>query len=279
MYSAKIVNQNGDELVLSFDNGIVFDISPLSGVDVDISSSQSFSQVGVSIEGTSVEGTAREIFGVIAKNEKENFDKISKTLSPFSKGKLYIGDRYCDFVVQKSPVFIREKSGRLTFNTEIFCAFPFWLESKQSSHTLGGVEPAFSFPVVYDSHIFGIRKPVATTNIYNPGNVKQSIHISFSTLSTTKNFGIINPNTGQFVKVKGTISEADVVDVYQEDGKLKVELTRNYVTTNIIGKITEGSTFFEFNVGDNIVMPFADEGVEDLSVTIEFNPAYTGVFV
>ena len=279
MYSAKIVNQNGDELVLSFDNGIVFDISPLSGVDVDISSSQSFSQVGVSIEGTSVEGTAREIFGVIAKNEKENFDKISKILSPFSKGKLYIGDRYCDFVVQKSPVFIREKSGRLTFNAEIFCAFPFWLGADKSNHTLGGVEPAFSFPVIYDNHTFGIRKPIATTNIFNPGNVKQGIHIMFSTFSASSNFGIINPRTNQFVKVKESISGADVVDVYQEDGKLKVELTRDNITTNIISKIVEGSTFFEFDVGDNLVMPFADEGVEDLSVTISFSPAYTGVFV
>ena len=279
MYDAKIINQNGNELVLSFEKGIAFDVSPLSGVDVDVSSSQSFLQVGESIEGVSVEGIPREIYGVIKDNERENFDNISKVLSPFSKGKLYIGDKYCEFVVQKSPVFVREKSGRLTFNAEIFCPFPFWLLANRSDYKLGGVQPAFKFPVIYDSHIFGIIKAVENTNVYNSGNVKQGIHITFTSSAATTNFGIRDSHTGSFVKIQETISGNDRVDVYQEEGKLKVELTRDDITTNIISKIVEGSTFFEVSIGDNLVTVFADEGAENLSVLVGFNPAFTGVFV
>ena len=48
MYNATIQTKDGKQLDLGFEYGIVFDISPLSGVDVDIATSQSFQQIGLS---------------------------------------------------------------------------------------------------------------------------------------------------------------------------------------------------------------------------------------
>jgi hypothetical protein len=164
VYNAKIVSNNGTVLNLGFDYGIVFDITPLSGTDIDVSTSQSFQQIGESVENSSVLGLTREIYGVIIDNEKTTQEKLFKVFSAFSSGRLYVGDRYCDFVTNKTPYISREKGGRLTFMTAIFCPYPFWLDEKLSEYIFGGITPAFSFPVIYDSHRYSTRKPIAATN-------------------------------------------------------------------------------------------------------------------
>lgn len=279
MYNAKIVSNNGTVLNLGFDYGIVFDITPLSGTDIDVSTSQSFQQIGESVENSSVLGLTREIYGVIIDNEKITQEKLFKVFSAFSSGRLYVGDRYCDFVTSKTPYISREKGGRLTFMTAIFCPYPFWLDEKLSEFIFGGITPAFSFPVVYDNHRYSTRKPIESTNCHNKGNVKQTMEIEFSTFATSSGFGLRDDTTGNFVKVNEEISGGDKVIVRQENGEIKIELIRDGRKTNIISKLAEKSTLFELNTGDNILTPFADDGVANLNVYVKFNPAYTGVIV
>jgi hypothetical protein len=221
----------------------------------------------------------REIYGVIIDDEKTTQEKLFKVFSAFSGGRLYIGDRYCDFVTSKTPYISREKSGRLTFMTAIFCPYPFWLDEKLSEFVFGGSTPTFSFPVIYDSHRYSTRKPIETTNCYNKGNVKQTMEIEFSTFSSSNGFGLRNDTTGHFVKVNKEILEDDKVIVRQENGELKIELIKNGNRTNIISKLADRSTLFELQAGDNVLTPFADEGIENLNVYVKFNPAYTGVIV
>lgn len=279
MYNAKIVTSNGIVLNLGFEHGIVFDITPLSGTDIDVSTSQSFQQIGESVENSSVLGLTREIYGVIIDNEKTTQEKLFKVFSAFSSGRLYVGDRYCDFVTSKTPYIIREKSGRLTFMTAIFCPYPFWLDEKLSEFVFGGITPAFSFPVIYDNHRYSTRKPVEATNCHNKGNVKQTMDIEFSTFASSVGFGLRDDTTGKFIKVNEEISGEDKVIIRQENGEIKIELIRDGRKTNIISKLAEKSTLFELNTGDNILTPFADDGIANLNVYVKFNPAYTGVIV
>lgn len=279
MYNAKIVSNNGTVLNLGFEYGIVFDITPLSGMDIDVSTSQSFQQIGESVENSSVLGLTREIYGVIIDNEKATQEKLFKVFSAFSSGRLYIGDRYCDFVTSKTPYISREKSGRPTFMTAIFCPYPFWLDEKLSEYVFGGITPAFSFPAIYDNHIYSTRKPIETTNCYNKGNVKQTMEIEFSTFAGSRNFGLRDDVTGRFIKVNEEISSEDKVIVRQENGELKIELKRGGEKTNIISKLADKSTLFELQTGDNVLTPFADEGIANLNVYVKLNPAYTGVIV
>ena len=92
MYNARIEMDDGRTLDLGFDNGIIFDISPLSGIDVDISTSQSYNQIGESVADMSTFGLTREIFGVIINDENKNSKNILNTLTAFSSGKIYIND-------------------------------------------------------------------------------------------------------------------------------------------------------------------------------------------
>ena len=279
MYNAKIITNNGVVLNLGFEHGIVFDITPLSGTDIDVSTSQSFQQIGESVENSSVLGLTREIYGVIINDEKVTQEKLFKVFSAFSSGRLYVGDRYCDFVTNKTPYISREKNGRLTFMTAIFCPYPFWLDEKLSEFVFGGISPAFSFPVIYDNHRYSTRKPIEATNCYNKGNVKQTMEIEFSTFASSSGFGLRDDTTGRFVKINQEISGDDKVIVRQENGELKIDFVKEGKKTNIIGKLADRSTLFELQTGNNVLTPFADEGIENLNVYVKFNPAYTGVIV
>lgn len=279
MYNAKIITNNGVVLNLGFEHGIVFDITPLSGTDIDVSTSQSFQQIGESVENSSVLGLTREIYGVIINDEKVTQEKLFKVFSAFSSGRLYVGDRYCDFVTNKTPYISREKNGRLTFMTAIFCPYPFWLDEKLSEFVFGGISPAFSFPVIYDNHRYSTRKPIEATNCYNKGNVKQTMEIEFSTFASSSGFGLRDDTTGKFVKINQEISGDDKVIVRQENGELKIDFVKEGKKTNIIGKLADRSTLFELQTGNNVLTPFADEGIENLNVYVKFNPAYTGVIV
>lgn len=281
MYNAKIVTNNGFVLNLGFDYGTVFDITPLSGLDIEVSTAQSFQQIGESVENVSALGLTREIYGVIIDNEKAIQEKIFKAFSAFTGGKLYIGNRYCEFVTSKTPHISRDKSGRLTFLAAIFCPFPFWLDEKPSEYIFGGIIPAFSFPVIYDQHRYSTRKTIETTNCYNEGNVRQAMRVEFSTLFRSSGFGLRDDTTGKFFKIDATISGDERVVLYQENGEVKIELIDDNNKTNIIGSLADKSSLFELEVGDNILTPFADddEEIENLNVYVTFNPAYTGVIL
>lgn len=281
MYNARIETKDGKSIDLGFEYGVVFDISPLSGLDVDIATSQSFQQIGESVDNTSVLGLTREINGVIFVDEKKIYDKLLSVFSAFSSGRLYVGDRYCDFTTAKTPFFVREKTGRLSFSTLIYCPYPFWLGKDTTEYVFGETDPAFSFPVVYDTHTFGIINPISAKNCYNGGNVKRPMTIKFSSPKGgyVKNFGIRNLRTGEFLKINQTISSQDSVSVYQEGGKLHIEFISDGNKYNIIRKLAEYSTLFDVETGDNVLVPFADEGIEFLGLSIKFNTAYTGVFV
>ena len=84
MYNAKIVSNNGEVLNLGFDYGVIFDITPLSGTDIEVSTSQSFQQIGESVENSSALGLTREIYGVIIDNERATQEKLFKIFSAFS---------------------------------------------------------------------------------------------------------------------------------------------------------------------------------------------------
>lgn len=279
MYNARIEMDDGRTLDLGFDNGIIFDISPLSGIDVDISTSQSYNQIGESVDDMSTFGLTREIFGVIINDENKNSKNILNTLTAFSSGKIYINDRYCEFVTSKTPYIIRSKSGRLTFSAAVFCPYPFWLDSELTEFLFGGVTPTFKFPVIYDSHSFGIRKLIENKNCANYGNVRKSMYIEFSTYSSTTNFGIRNSQNKKYIQISETLSGSDKVYVSQENGKIRIVLKRDNEYSNIISKLVDGSSLFELETGDNVLIPFAESGAENLIAYINFRPAYSGVIV
>jgi hypothetical protein len=282
MYEATFENENGTSFTFGFSSGSVFDIDPLSGLDVSVSSSQGFAQVGETVTGMSVKGVKRKISGAIfdKKNDGAIARRMQRVLSTLTRGRLYVGDRYCEAIVQKTPEFVREKGGRLTFSLQVYCPMPYWYDRKETSKQLGGYFPAFSFPVNYNTHQFGVKAPSAFVNCVNEGEADVPYSATFTALATAKNVGLIDVHTLDMIKVFDTIEVGETITIAREDGHLVVrKKTPLGEVTDIFAKLDEESTLFSLRAGDNVIKATAEEGEDVLVVYVNYSSAYVGVVV
>lgn len=278
MYSARIETDAGKVFNFGHEYGSVFDITPLTGADVDIATSQGFQQIGETVENQSVGGVTRTIRGVFFQSAASLSRQMLNTLAIFTTGKLYFGDGYyCDIVIKKTPVISTEKNGRIVFMLLVFCSTPFWLKSEVNAYNVGGIEAAFHFPVIYDKHTFSKHSEGAFVNAYNGGITQSEFSVAFSTSSVVRNFGIIDVNTLKFIKLNMEIESGTIVTVYRKGGKLFIEKQNGDTVIDAFSALDENSDLFSITSGDNIIRVLADEGERDLQAIISFYEPYMGV--
>ena len=282
MYEATFEADSGAAFLFGYSAGTVFDVDPLSGLDVTIGASQGFNQIGETVTGMSVKGVKRKISGVIfdRKNDTQIARRMQKALTAFTRGRLYVGDRFCEAVVQKTPEFIREKSGMLTFALQIFCPDPYWRDKKTQSKQIGGYYPAFSFPVDYTQHVFGTKAPSAFVNCINAGEADVAYKATFTALAPVSNAGLIDVYTMDYIKVLDTIDVGEKITIGREEGHIIVrKQAQDGTQTDIFSKLDEDSTLFSLRPGDNVIKATAQEGEDELVVYVEYESAYIGVIV
>ena len=140
-------------------------------MDVDLQTAQGVNQVGATVEGQSVSGVSRTLdvvfWGAYA---LDNARAFSKKLPYFTKGTLYFGDHYFTrFVLQKTPYFSSYTEPRCELM--LYSPKPYWYGLTATARVLGGYQPAFTFPVCYDSHTYGIRQDGEAAVLRNPGSL------------------------------------------------------------------------------------------------------------
>lgn len=281
MYNAQFQSKDGTTFSFGLEWGTAFDVDPLSGVDVKVSTSQGFQQIGNTITGSSVEGVKRQITGIITdkSNDKQIARRMQKVFSAFTNGRLIVGDRYCDAVVQKTPEFLRVKQGWLTFSLQIFCPSPYWMSTASTIKRLGGYIPSFRFPVNYSvPHRFGVKTASAFFNCYSAGEANVPYKAQFTALGTVRNFGLIDIYTMDFIKIYDEIIPGDIVTVGREDGRLYVrKRTADGIEQDIFAKMDESSTLYYLRAGDNVLKATAEDGEEMLVLYMEYTDAFLGV--
>lgn len=281
MYDAQFVSNAGNTFSFGLEWGTAFDVDPLSGFDVKVSTSQGFQQIGNTITNMSVAGVKRKIKGVIVDkaNDTQIANNMQKALSSFTRGRFIVGNRYCEAVVQKTPEFVRTKNGLLTFALQIFCPLPYWLSTYGTVKRLGGYTPAFKFPVNYsEPHRFGIKSVSAFVNCIQAGEVDVQYTVRFTALGTVKNFGLIDIHTMDHIKVFDTIIPGDIVTIGRDDGHLFVrKTTAGGTEEDIFSLLDENSTLFSLRAGDNVLKATAEEGEDLLIAYVEYTNAFIGV--
>lgn len=280
MYEARFLNTStGRSFRFGFPYGTVFDIDPLDGVGVDISTSQGFQQVGVTVEGKSVGGTQRQIKGQIIGPANIVKRDMMQVFSPMASGKLFFNEKYyCDAVVKTTPSF---GAGRrdVPFVVELYCPVAYWYDVSEHGYIVGGYTPAFRFPVNYAKpHRFGIRNPSAFINCYNGGVAALPYTATFTALADVENYGIVNAVTLQELKINDTLHTGERTVVRRDNGRLIVEKTIDGVTTDIFSALDEDSNLMTMQPGNNPVKVMADSGADSLVVSVAFSDAFAGVY-
>ena len=276
MYNARIETNAGAVIRLGYKDGIIFDISPLSGVDVTLATSQGYQQIGETVESQSARGVSRTIRGTfIGDTAEARAREMLRALPVFTTGRLIFDDRYfCNIYVQKTPYVVHSSSdGKYTFSMMVYCETPYWLDTKGSMYTLGGYTPAFSFPVMYNQHIFGTRNASAFTNCYNGGAVDVPFVAKFTTSAEASGIGLINVHTLEKLKLDIMLTMDDEIVIRRENSRLFVELNG----ADAFSILDENSDLYYMHPGDNVLRATADSGLEALQVSISYNAAETGV--
>lgn len=283
MYEAKFVSESGEQFLFSLSAGVAFDIDPLSGVDVSVSSSQGFNQVGETVTGMSVGGIRRRIAGVVTdrQHDVQIARRMRRTMGALMRGTLHVGGLYCAAIVQKTPEFTRLKNGSLTFSAQVFCPMPYWLSETETTQTLGGYTPAYRLPINFSApHRFGDKSSGAFVNCINPGEVEAPFSVRFTTTALVSGYSLVNVHTLATLRINDTLSAGETVDVGRKDGRLYVTKTSADGTQeDLFSTLDEGSTLFSLSPGDNVLKAAADEGESLLIAYLTYSGTYTGVDV
>ena len=146
------------------------------------------------------------------------------------------------------------------------------------TNELGGYTPSFRFPVNYsEPHIFGVKNPTAFINCKNEGVAKAPYRVRFYAEAKVVNYGIVNAYTFEYLKILDTLEIGEEVNVYRDNGVLRVEKTIGNTTTSIFSKLDEDSTLLYMPIGENPINATADSGLDSLITLISFNNSFSEV--
>lgn len=273
---------NGQDVIINEpDCGLMGNLDPISGVDVDISTSQSVNQVGESIDSQTVGGVLRTISGECLSASAAK--ALISALPPLTSGKLILNDKYfADFSVKKSPYVVRtagSRNGR-PFSAMLYCKKPFWQRLDMSQVILGGFMPSFRFPVNYTApHCFGVKNPTAFVTIRNDGDFRSAFRAEFAAIGgNVQNPTLLNVATGEKLRVLTTLVDGQKLRVYHDNDQLEVVRVSGETETDIFAALDDDSDLFYAVPGDNVFQSTADSGGESMQCTVSFYESYMGVY-
>lgn len=272
----RYVNENGDTLIFEYANGYL--INKPSGIDtvqVNLSQAQGINQVGGTVESKTVQPRPVTISGIICGDEQDaRKTQLMSVVRPDISGKLYADDYYLNVHVTATPVIeARKKFAHFQFS--INAPYPYWQKDNAASHALSGIQGLFKFPWnISQPYKFGELMEMQFMNIRNGGQLPVPFTVTFYAKNDVVNPRITHVTTGEeLILNKSMVTGERVV----------VEIThdRTYVTSsvdgNIRGALDLDSTLFRLGVGDNVLKPDADSGLNQLEVQINFATEIVGV--
>lgn len=277
MYNAKIVTDAGKEFRFGYEFGTIFDISPLSGNDITLGTSQGFQQIGVTVENQSIGGVNRTIRGTIL--DKKIANQMLSSLPAFTTGKLYVNDnRFCDIVINRTPELTFLKNQKIVFSMRVFCASPYWSNSSSESFVISNFKKSFSFPVIYDRHKFAVETGNAFVNCFNNGDVSSPLTCEFTSDAEVTNYGIVNVRSLQELKFEDVLLPGEKTRLFYENGRINAtKENSDGETIGYLGFLSDSSNLFDIAPGDNTFALFAENNKKNLRAIVTFRSAFMGV--
>lgn len=276
----KIVTDAGAVLHLGWDYDMPYNLDPLNGVDVDLKTAQGVNQVGTTVEDEVVSGVSRTMDVTFwGEHKLENAKFFARCLPYFTKGVMYFGDKYFTrFVLQKTPYF-SSYTPDPRCSLMLYTPKPFWYDLTAVSSVLGGFRPALSFPVCYDSHIYGIRQDGTMAVLRNDGSLPVPFTATLSCTTTpVVHPKVVDLKTGAYIGFDLTLQPDDTLEIYRSTSdRLAVALTHEGITTNCFAALDEDSTLTELQPGDNVLSLQAESGASYLRASVSFYPMEAGI--
>ena len=223
MFDAIFKASNGLTFSFGYAAGVLWSITPLGDLPVDLETSQGYQQVGATVESRSISGVTRTVTGRILRNQDYCKRQLRDTFAPGVTGRLTLAGKYwCDAEVQRCPDI--SVSGLWpTFSFQLYCPDPYWHSVKELTVSTLSVTPTFRLPVCYDVHSYGVREQANYLRIANTGLATQDWALTLEARGPVVNPGVKDPETGEFLRFVTTLQDGDKLRLYRESGQLKLE--------------------------------------------------------
>ena len=160
----------------------------------------------------------------------------------------------------------------------LYCPKPYWYDLTAVSAVLGGYQPAFRFPVCYDSHRYSIRQDGEAAVLRNTGSLPVPFTATLRCSMQVQHPKVVDLHTGAFIGFDLTLVPGDVLEIYRSTSdRLACTLTHEGVTTNCAYALDEDSTLTELQPGDNVLSMQAESGASYLQAAVSFYPMEAGI--
>ena len=272
----RYVNDNGDSITFDFAGGYL--INKPTGIDtvsVSLSQAKGINQTGATIQSRNVQPRPVNITGyLVGDAQTVGKEKLLSVVRPDIGGKLYADDYYLNVYPTATPN-IEPKRWGAQFQFSLLAAYPYWCKDDSASVALAGIEPLFRFPWnISRAYQFGRLKRELFMNVLNRGQVPVPFTAVFSASGDVEKPKITHVATGKFLVVNKSLVNGE---------RLTVQIThdRTYVTSSVDGDcrgaLSLKSNLFQLEVGDNVLKPEAESGLDNLQVSVDFATEIVGI--
>lgn len=274
----RYVNENGGTLIFEYAHGYL--INKPSGIDtvnVKLSQAQSINQVGNTVQSKTVQARPVTVSGIIVGNEQdERKNQLMAVVRPDLAGRLYADDYFLDVHVTATPT-IEPKEKFAHFQFALNAPYPYWQREKRTSLNMYGVENQFKFPWnVSRAYRFGQLQEMQFVNVRNDGQLPVPFKVTLFAANNVENPRITNVTTGEVLILNKSMDPGEFVVIEMTHGLTNVISSFD---GSIRGALDLDSTLFRLSVGDNVLKPEAETGLDQLQVYFEFSPELAGVTV
>lgn len=274
----RYVNADGGEIVLEYDLGYL--INKPNGIDTvacKLNEAQGIDQTGTTVQSVNVQSRPVTVSGIlVGEFQAENKDALLSVVRPDLDGRFYADDYYLDVRPTATPT-IEARPVFAAFQFSLTAPYPYWQKDSSAKATLSGVSYGFKFPWNQSrKYRFGTVVTAQFINVKNGGQVPVPYTLTFSALNEVKNPQILDAASGKFIRLNKSLAAGE---------RVVIEIThdRTYVTSSVDGECRGAleltSSLYRLAVGDNVLKPTADEGLDNLQVSIDFAEEIVGISV
>ena len=283
MYTLIAENKYGEQLELT--HNLAYEIVSILGLDppdAQVNTTRNAGFDGSTYNSSYANEKTITITMAINGPAEQNRIALYQYFKPKSYVRLYYKngtrDVYIDGYVRNMPIAFFEK--KQTVQIDILCPQPYWVGVNDDIISFSGIEGLFEFPFSIPEEGISFSEIVLSQerDIYNSGDVEVGCVIEIRAIGDVGNPRIYDAVTGEHLFINQNMELGDKIVINTIRGQKSIYMIdHNGTKTNLIGKITAGSSWIQLTPGDNLLTVDAVTHFENMYVTVTTVDYYEGV--
>ncbi len=281
-YKMELTFKSNNKIIEMNKEGTEFNIISIEGLEASqyTIKHEDSNQDGSIVSYRKIEPREIRIVGDIEKNDNEDINrkKLISFFNPKQDGSLIVKrnkeDKQINYVLSSFKFTNSNMNSYYDFEITLDCPEPYFSSVDNYGKNIAKITPLFAFPLVILENK-GIVMSYKTYNnnvkLLNDGDCETGCEIYIKATNDVSNPKILLND--KFILVNCEMKLNDVLYINTNKRKKAIKLNGE----NIMQKIDRKSSFFNLDVGDNVMKYSSDEGYQDMEINVYFYKKYLGV--